>query len=58
MTQVVKNVVPHSHKEPIPEVTVVCSCCLGLFPDTEEVGEGAEGTWSRGYCCSHSREQE
>lgn len=58
VTHVVENVGPYSRKGPIPELTVVCSCCSGLFPDTEEVGEGAERTRSRGHYCSHSREQE
>lgn len=41
-----------------PDLTGTCSCILGLFPDTEEVGEGAEGARSRRHCCSYSREQE
>lgn len=43
--------------ESFPQLSGV-SCCSGLFPDTEEVGEGAERTRPRGHCCSHSRKQE
>lgn len=34
------------------------SSCPGLFPDTEEVGEGAEGARPRRHRCSYSGEQE
>lgn len=47
----------NTYKAPFPQLIGV-SCCSGLFPDTEKMGERAEGTRPRGHCCSHSRKQE
>lgn len=32
------------HIVPVPQLSLLCPCHPGLFPNAEEVGEGVEGT--------------